>query len=286
MKPSLLLATTDRTWQRRAVGAMADVCTVHVSASVEDASMRVMRKPFDFVVLDARLPGVDGLQIVHALRHTPADHVLLATLGRLLRDRYFTYFTELPKVQTVVLRRSFEAMQEFLHDRVDPAAGRTLREMRYEPKEDTFFVGFRNGKTYEFPRSLLREIEGADDGSAVMGQPRVVDGGDAFVVRLTSGRQYDVAADFVLYHCEPSYLFHKRKPEQQAREADSAARIGRRVRAVREQRGLTQEALAEKAGMKAPNLSRVEAGKHVPSLPTLERVAAALGVRVADLVAV
>lgn len=285
MKPSLLLATSDRTWQRHAPEVMGDLCTVQVSASVDDASMRVMRKPFDFVVLDARLPGVDGLQIVHALRHTPADHVLLAILGRRLRDRYFTYFTELPKVQTVVLRRSFEAMQELLHDRLDPAAARTLRAVLYQPKDDTFFIGFRNGKVYKLPRPLLREIEGADDGSTVVGQPRVVDGGDAFIVRLASGRHYDVAADFVLYHCEPSYRFHKGKPEQQAREADSAARIGQRVRALREQRGLTQDALAAKADMKAPNLSRLEGGKHVPSLPTLERVAAALGVRVADLVA-
>ena len=37
--------------------------------------------------------------------------------------------------------------------------------------------------------------------------------------------------------------------------------------------------------MLVPNLSRLETGTHVPSLETLERVAAALGVRVADLVA-
>jgi transcriptional regulator with XRE-family HTH domain len=37
--------------------------------------------------------------------------------------------------------------------------------------------------------------------------------------------------------------------------------------------------------MHPPNLSRLESGKHVPSLETLERVAGALGVRVADLVA-
>ena len=38
--------------------------------------------------------------------------------------------------------------------------------------------------------------------------------------------------------------------------------------------------------MKRPNLSRLEHGQHLPSLETLERVAAALAVPVAELVAV
>ncbi|MBI4218826.1 MAG: helix-turn-helix transcriptional regulator, partial [Chloroflexi bacterium] len=39
------------------------------------------------------------------------------------------------------------------------------------------------------------------------------------------------------------------------------------------------------AGMHRPNLSRLEAGRHEPSLDILEKVANALGVPVADLVA-
>lgn len=47
----------------------------------------------------------------------------------------------------------------------------------------------------------------------------------------------------------------------------------------------TITALAQAAGMERPNLSRLEHGKHVPSLDTLERVAKALRVPVVKLVA-
>jgi transcriptional regulator with XRE-family HTH domain len=68
-------------------------------------------------------------------------------------------------------------------------------------------------------------------------------------------------------------------------EVSRAARIGARIRKEREARGWSLGELARRTGMQAPNLSRLETGKHVPSLDTLERVAEVLGVRVANLVA-
>ena len=41
--------------------------------------------------------------------------------------------------------------------------------------------------------------------------------------------------------------------------------------------------LAHRTGLQAPNLSRLESGKHMPSMETLERVAEALDMRMADL---
>src|SRR5712692_5854845 len=49
------------------------------------------------------------------------------------------------------------------------------------------------------------------------------------------------------------------------------------VRRLRRQAGLTQEALAERAGIARPNWARVESGRYRPSLETLERIARALG---------
>src|SRR5712692_11834296 len=48
------------------------------------------------------------------------------------------------------------------------------------------------------------------------------------------------------------------------------------VRRLRRQAGLTQEALAERAGIARPNWARVESGRYRPSLETLERIARAL----------
>lgn len=54
--------------------------------------------------------------------------------------------------------------------------------------------------------------------------------------------------------------------------------FGRRVQAVRKEVGMSQEALAEAAGLHPTFISNVERGYRVPSVPTLLRLAAGLGV--------
>ena len=278
-KQTILLATQDRGWGQELRDAVAGLCSVQLSATPAATARTLSQKSFGMVVLDPKVWGGDDLEAVHALQHAPADRVPVATWAPWSHS---VYLRESPKVDFVPVRHSVADLREVLNARFDPTAVHTLREVRYQPKEGTFFVAFRNGKTYE----LSRKVIDADDGSAaVEGEPRVVDGGDAFLVHLANGQQYDVAADFVLYHREPTYPYYKERPEQRTREARSAERIGRRVREEREQIGLTLEALARKTGMQVSNLSRLEHGKHLPSLETLERVAAALSVRIADLVA-
>jgi len=68
-----------------------------------------------------------------------------------------------------------------------------------------------------------------------------------------------------------------------AHPAYGAARIafelGAEVRAQREQRGWSQTELANRAGMTQSAMARFEAGGTVPTLPVLERIAAALEMR-------
>ena len=59
--------------------------------------------------------------------------------------------------------------------------------------------------------------------------------------------------------------------------------IGRRVRKFREERCLTQEALAEAAGVSVPYVSHIERGIKKPGLGTLLRLSAALDVTVDTL---
>jgi transcriptional regulator with XRE-family HTH domain len=54
--------------------------------------------------------------------------------------------------------------------------------------------------------------------------------------------------------------------------------IGGRLRALRQQRGFSQGDLERASGLARSYISRVEHGHTVPSLETLERFAAALGV--------
>ncbi|MFG2111352.1 helix-turn-helix domain-containing protein [Streptomyces sp. NPDC048718] len=55
--------------------------------------------------------------------------------------------------------------------------------------------------------------------------------------------------------------------------------LGRAVRERREALGMTQTGLARPAGLQQPSIARFEAGGTMPTLPMLERLAAALGMR-------
>ena len=55
-------------------------------------------------------------------------------------------------------------------------------------------------------------------------------------------------------------------------------RLGARLRKLRLDAGLTQAELARRTGIHRPNIARVEAGRHTPSLETLARIANAIGV--------
>lgn len=59
-------------------------------------------------------------------------------------------------------------------------------------------------------------------------------------------------------------------------EAELAKVIGLNVRAARSHAGLTQLELSERTGVAVPNISRLEAGTHLPSVATLKKVADAL----------
>jgi transcriptional regulator with XRE-family HTH domain len=63
-----------------------------------------------------------------------------------------------------------------------------------------------------------------------------------------------------------------------------AIRFGRVVRTCREQRGLSQESLAELAGLSRSFLSEIERGASVPSLETLQKLADALGEKLSFVV--
>lgn len=80
--------------------------------------------------------------------------------------------------------------------------------------------------------------------------------------------------------------------EAKARRADSperrrgyeragrAIRLAIEIRALREKKGLSQRELAELVGTTQSAIARLESGHISPTLPTLDRIAAALGAEV------
>ena len=66
----------------------------------------------------------------------------------------------------------------------------------------------------------------------------------------------------------------------------AALLLGQRVREVRTRRKLTQQALAEAAGIPQTHVSAIELGQMSPSVITLVRLAIALDCKVTKLVAI
>ncbi len=278
MKPHVLVATQEREFRDQLPEKVADVCRVTFTPTASSLCAGLSRVDVEVVVLDLKLPDIDDLAIVRALRHVPAREPRLVTLGL---PGHPHYFGGLATGGPVAIRRSLRAAAELLRAWFDPAASRTINAVTYQPRQKTFFLAFRDGKTYELPRTVIE----ADHGRGVV-ECRVVNKGDGFEVREDDGNIYDVAWDFVLYHQEPAYPHYRGKKAQQDAERHRALRIGRRVKEARERHQWSLGDLAKHTGIHAPNLSRLESGQHVPSLPTLERLADVLGLRVADLVAV
>jgi transcriptional regulator with XRE-family HTH domain len=54
--------------------------------------------------------------------------------------------------------------------------------------------------------------------------------------------------------------------------------LGKNLRAARKKLGLTQEDVAERSGVQAGEVSRIERGKRDPQVSTVERLAAAVEV--------
>lgn len=59
--------------------------------------------------------------------------------------------------------------------------------------------------------------------------------------------------------------------------------VGQNIRAIRKERGLTQNQLGELCGIKEANIRKYELGKANPKIETIEKIAKALGVSIVRL---
>ena len=153
-----------------------------------------------------------------------------------------------------------------------------LRDCFYDAERREFVAIFRDGRMYRLRRSWLPE----DDGSEIV-RVRLESDGASFAVEQSSGNRFEVPWDFVLYHSDPRYQYYKGRRAQHDTERSAAIRIGRRVRELRQAKGLTTYELAKRSRILRPNVSRIEGGKHVPNIDTLERLARGLSVSLSDL---
>jgi DNA-binding XRE family transcriptional regulator len=121
---------------------------------------------------------------------------------------------------------------------------------------------------------LARPVSEEDDGSEIAAI-NLAEDARAAEVELSSGARFTVSAA-ELAGAKPGNGSSASIP---ATLGDvHGVRLGQRLRALRLSAGLTQAELARRTGIHRPNIARVEAGRHTPSLETLARLAAAIGV--------
>lgn len=120
-----------------------------------------------------------------------------------------------------------------------------------------------------------RPVAAGDDGGEVVGIEMASDAASA-TLTLESGAKFEVPA-------EAPPVAAATPSSAGALEAISLVEIdgpklGARLRKLRLAANLTQAELAKRTGIHRPNIARVEAGRHTPSLETIARLAAAIGV--------
>ncbi len=72
-------------------------------------------------------------------------------------------------------------------------------------------------------------------------------------------------------------MAYKTKSGRRPAAAFILASIAREIVADRKSAGLTQQELAKRAGIRQETLSRIESGKHLPTMKTLKKIDRALG---------
>lgn len=65
--------------------------------------------------------------------------------------------------------------------------------------------------------------------------------------------------------------------------ADEIDNIGSKIKQLRTKKGLTQEGLSTRSGITKSYISLLEAGKKIPAISTLSKIASALGIRIVEL---
>lgn len=174
----------------------------------------------------------------------------------------FTYRRNIKEIEN-------EVIQAVL-DIVKPDADKRFESVSYLQEGDVFACMFMNGHTFFLDRQLIQE----DDGSKVE-DISVEPNGYSFLVRLASGKEYEIPWDFVRYHCDIKY-------RESVKAIKPFSTVAKRIKEIRVSSGKTQEELSKATGIKRPNIARIESGKHEPSLETLKKLAEALDVSLSD----
>lgn len=163
--------------------------------------------------------------------------------------------------------------------RADPERALRFEYLSVSPRGADLLAILGDGTTV----LLSRPLGDADDGSDVS-QILLAEDARAAEIEFIGGRRFSVTAAQVADRIPGANGNGHANGNGSQLDVPASlgdvdgVRLGQRLRALRLAAGLTQAELARRTGIHRPNIARVEAGRHTPSLETLARLAAAIGV--------
>ena len=126
-------------------------------------------------------------------------------------------------------------------------------------------VTFADGCSGVIPFGDTRGMEGKQLAGVELPSPHEI------VLLTTTGESVEIPWDFARHYCDPSYRVRAKSDASRGRRA-----LGRRIRKLRKEAGMTQERLAEAAEIGRVTLVRIESGEQYPRFETLSALAGAL----------
>ena len=169
-------------------------------------------------------------------------------------------------------QRDLDRIAAILARRADRDRSRRFEYLAVSPRPGELLAILADGTAALLPRPVSDADDGSEVASIALGPAA-----EAATVTLSSGRELTLRASAI--SGAPSI-----RPSAPGLNGNSGAipidgvRLGARLRELRVAAGLTQAELARRTGIHRPNIARVEAGRHTPSLDTLARLASAIGV--------
>jgi DNA-binding XRE family transcriptional regulator len=271
MSPTISLVTDrpnfETAW-RDALGASAlEVRAIHPNTLATELT------PGTLLVLDAGTSSYDedelltavglakalGLVTAVALPETDRFSGIEELLEDLCPGLVAKSANDLPRIAKVLCRRG------------DRSRAHRFEYLTVSPRPNELLALLGDGSA-----ALLTRPIGEDDDNSDVSDISLVSDAQAATLRLSSGRELTIRASAVASVAGQTTQSTSNGIDGAG--AVDGARLGARLRELRLAAGLTQAELARRTGIHRPNIARVEAGRHTPSLETLARLATAIGV--------
>jgi DNA-binding XRE family transcriptional regulator len=279
MSKSVLLLT-DRPAFEEAWRAALERVGLHAQPAKPDALSEAIREG-GLVVIDGACDVFDEDEL---LAHAGLARALKATCAIALPedDRFDGIGDLLDDLCPGLVARSARDAARIaatLARRADRDRSRRFEYLAVSPRPSELLAILADGTA----ALLARPVTEADDGTEVA-TISLGHGAETATLVLANGHEVSLRAS-ALGLSSPS-----QRPSAPPTNGHSAisidgVRLGARLRELRVAAGLTQAELARRTGIHRPNIARVEAGRHTPSLETLARLASAIGVSTTTVLA-